>query len=223
MRIACVRRISLAVVAFLGPLLAGCIPFVPVYYAYPTMAHVPAIPADAPPVEVRAFRVEVADQHNCIDFSDSEEDRYLLSEVSLSGAGKVPAQTLVAIDHGWIWNGLALSCDGHTRHTVMVRLYRPGWQTVEVPSWQRTGQVRWKPAADAAERERAVDDLLSTWGTDNKGQLWKHPEGEGSSANDQALPPRDATVFRSLAPRVGVATSPASAGLRGIGVRAAGE
>ena len=90
---------------FVCSLMAGCIPFVPVYYAYPTVSHVPALTGVLPRDEVQAFRVDVIDQMNCVDFDD--QDQYVLSPVSLSRNGKVPSQSSLAFDCGWIWNCIA--------------------------------------------------------------------------------------------------------------------
>jgi len=188
-----VRQAVLAILA--GLLSVGCIPL---FYAYPTLAHVPAVAVDTAPDEIRAFRVDVADQEGCPEFP--QEDRYLLTPVRLSRTGAVPGQTAVALDYGWVWNCIALVYDGHTRHSVMVRLYRPGWQTVEIKAGEKTGRVIWKEAADAAAREQAVDDLLSTWQTDGPGQLEARHQPSYLSEPGKAVPPRDTTVFRSLAP-----------------------
>ena len=189
-RIALLRQFGRALF-LLTPLLAGCIPFIPVYYAYPTAAFIPAVPAAASPAEVRAFRVDVADEQNCIDFP--EHDRYVLTPVSLSRAGSVPPQMLVALDYGWVWNCIALIFDGHTHHTVMVRLYRPGFRTVEIQAGQKEGRADWEKTADAAAQEKAVDDLLSTWGTNDPGRQW-------ADDHNRDLPPTDWKVFASLAP-----------------------
>src|SRR5262249_53251354 len=73
-RIAVARRACPGAGALLAPLLAGCIPFVPVYYAYPTVAHVPAVAVEAPAAEVRAFRVAVTDDEGCPEVR--HDDRY---------------------------------------------------------------------------------------------------------------------------------------------------
>jgi hypothetical protein len=184
-RHAIARRIALVVAPLLGLALAGCIPL---YYAYPVVATVPSVKTDAPADQVRAFRVDVADEENCVDFD--ETDRYVFREVPLGPSGKVPGQAVLALDHGWYWNFIALIYEGHTRHTVLVRAYRPGWRTVEIkPGWKHE-PIRWVEAADADAREQAIDDLLSTWDTDFQGYIHAHcPK----------TPPRDASVFRSLA------------------------
>jgi hypothetical protein len=199
-------RPVLVIALLLLVLVGGCIPFVPVYFGCPTVACVPGVPVAAPAEEIRAFRVAVADDRNCVDFP--EKDRYLLSAVPLGPAGTVPPQVQVALDYGWVWNCIALVYGGFTHHTIMVRLYRPGWQTVEIRSWQKKGSVIWKEAVSAAEREVAIDTLLSTWETDASGHLGAyHAAAEAARDAGRELPdsfepppPQDASVFGSLAP-----------------------
>ena len=143
--------------------------------------------------------MDVADETNCIDFP--EHDRYVLTPVSLSRAGSVPPQMLVVLDYGWVWNCIALYYDGHTHHTIVVRLYRPGFETVEIKAGDKEGRAAWEKAADPEAQEMAVDDLLSTWATDGQGRLWA---GVGNRdmppTNDALAPLLDKKVFSSLAP-----------------------
>jgi hypothetical protein len=75
---------------------------------------------------------------------------------------------------------------------MLVRLYRPGYQTVEVESWQKTGPVEWVTAPTPDEQERAIDDLVSTWNT-SPARL------QVQLARTEMSPPRDPLVFRYLA------------------------
>jgi hypothetical protein len=167
----------------------GCIP---VGYAYPTVAFVPGVRVGAPADEVHAFRLDVADDQNCIDFAHREHDRYVICPLSSSLGDRLWPQMKVAVDYGWIWNCIALIYDGHTHHTLLVRLYRPGFQTIEVQSWQKGGEAKWVEAASLEAQEKAIDDLLSTWGTDSQQLL-----GRAARASKDA--PQDSAVFHSLA------------------------
>jgi hypothetical protein len=160
-------------------LAVGCVPFVPVGYAYPTVSVVPPVRVGPAADDVYAFRVDIADENNCIDFAD--KDRYVLRALCLSPGHSSYPQMQVSVDYGWIWNCIALIYTGHTSHTVRVRLYRPGWQTVEVKSWQRQGKADWREAPDAEGREKAVDDLVSTWETDFSGRRFGQGDSEGRS------------------------------------------
>jgi hypothetical protein len=149
----------------LVPLLAaGC--FVPVGYGYPTLSVTPPVDVGKQADEVHVFRIDIADVSGCLEFG-SGPDRYVFHPVHLTDSGRGLPQVGVALDYGWVWNCIALIFDKHTSHTVRVRAYRPGYQTVEIRSWQTTGKVSWEEAPDLAARERAVDALLSTWETDS--------------------------------------------------------
>jgi hypothetical protein len=180
------RRTVTWTACLLLPLLAGCFSG----YAYPTLSFVPPVALGAASDEVHAFRVDVADQRNCLDFGD--RDRYVLHPMPLRWGDHLTPQLKVAVDYGWVWNCAALVYTGSTRHTLMVRLYRPGYHTVEVHSWQLVGKGRWVPAENLEAQEKAIDDLVSTWGTDFRGWL-RRPD------RDHKEPPRDSYVFNSLA------------------------
>src|SRR5262249_43006611 len=127
---------AVSILAGMCGLASGCIP---VGYAYPTVAFVPSMRVGAPAEEAHAFRLDVADGQNCIDFAHREHDRYVLPPLSPGLGDRLWPQGKVAVDYGWIWNCIALSYGGHTHHTLLVRLYRPGFQTIEVRPWQKVG------------------------------------------------------------------------------------
>ena len=172
----------------LGLLLAGCMP---IGYAYPTIAYVRPASVGAARDEVRVFRVDVADDDNCLDIP--EKDLYRLTPLPLHRDGSFDPQLKVAVDYGWLWNCVALIYDSSTHHTVLVRLYRPGYHTVELESWRKEGRMEWTPAPTPNEREQAIDDLVSTWKT-SPAQLQNKYAFEGF------VPPHDPIVFHYLAP-----------------------
>jgi hypothetical protein len=168
--------------------MAGC---APIGYAYPTVSYVPPVTLGAERDEVTAFRVDVADDDNC--FNIREKDEYVLHPLPLHRDGHIDPQMKLAVDYGWIWNWVSGIYDGATRHTVMVRLYRPGYRTIEIHSWQKKGRVNWVPASSPEEREIAIDELISTWNTT--------PERlQNQIARTGFVPPRDPFVFHYLAP-----------------------
>lgn len=175
-----VYAVTLGAVGLICPCLAGCIG-----YAYPSISVTPVVQVGPAPSEVRAFRVDVTDGpgapgSNCTT----------LSEAPLILGNCLSPQMKLALDYGWMAHFIALSCKRHTAHTIMVRLYRPGWQTVEIGSWGLPGEVDWKEARDLAGRESAVDDLVSTWAHDAEGHMGAlHEES-----------PTDSKLFRRLAP-----------------------
>lgn len=170
----------------LSLLFAGCIP---IGYVYPTVSYIAPVAVGAGPDEVHAVRVDVADDDNSPEFA--EHDKYILQTLSLTPNGSFDPQIKVAVDYGWLWNCVQLIYSEHTHHTLMVRLYRPGYKTIEIESWQKTGQVKWEVAADLVDREEAIDDLVATWKT-----TYLSPQYQYAHPGN----PRDTMVFQTLAP-----------------------
>jgi hypothetical protein len=173
------------------PLLSGCFPLL---YAYPSISFVPSIDPGPVPDKVYAFRVDVTDERNG---NLAENDRYVLRELALGSSNRVPMQAKIDVDRGWFLVS-DRSQHAHTRHAVMVRLYRPGWDTIEIHAPDDAHHVRWFEAGNPGRREEAVDALLSTWETD----VEKMRELSSASVlQQQALPtPIDVLHFRNLAP-----------------------
>ena len=164
-------------VAFLASGLAGCIPFVPIYYAYPTMTFVPGTNVGAEHEEVHAFRVVIADEISCPEYM--KPGSYRLGELPIKASGEVPGQLSMNVDTGFVWNCIALSYDEQTCHTVRIRLYRPGYDLVEITSEDTRGKIKWEKAGSAVRQEKAVDQLLaptadSTWAQANRDRPDNH-------------------------------------------------
>ncbi len=181
-------RTAWRVVGLLGLLLAGCMPL---GYVFPTVSYIRPATVGAARGDVRAFRVDVVDDDNCLEIT--EHDRYVLTPLPLHRDGSFDPQVKVAVDYGWLFNCVAVILDSSTHHTIMVRLYRRGYQTLELESWRKEGPMQWTPAPSPAEREQAIDDLVSTWKT-SPARLQNKYAFEGF------VPPRESVVFRYLAP-----------------------
>jgi hypothetical protein len=145
------------------------------------------------PDEVRAFRVEKSTSHGCVDFSPDNE--YVLKEIPVSSAGWLSPQGKVACDYCWYWNCIALTYFNWKHHSVSVRLYQPDRETVEIDSWDLPQGVRRTIARSLAERETAVDELVSTRGAN----FWQEMH-EQHDARDQSGAESAKSLFRFLAP-----------------------
>jgi len=159
----------------LGPglfTLAGCIPFVPCYYALPSISHVPSVEVAEAKEEIHAFRVDATDKKNCLEFADL--GTYTFREIPISSKGTVSGQTQLAVDYGMVWNCIALIFDKHTVHSVKLRIYRPGYEIVEIDSWRAKSEIEWKRALGAAEQEKVIDGLL-----DGPASFFYGKEGDG--------------------------------------------
>jgi hypothetical protein len=174
----------------LGPLLSGCFPLL---YAYPSLSFVPPIKAGPVDGKIYAFRVDITDERNGAEFPD--HDRYVFREIPVSETARVPLQAKLDLDRGWVFYG-PQKYSAHTHHAMVVRLYRPGYQTIEVARSKDAENVRWV-ALDHVPPEKAVDDLLSTWSTDVSGQQEFSQKAQG---NGGAPPPDWSARCRCLAP-----------------------
>jgi len=89
-----------------------------------------------------------------------ENGTVTITPIELETDGRLPAQTRLSVEHGKYVVGVTLNYNAGWVHTVRVRLYRPGYQLVELPAWSPIESVHWEPATDWAAQERAIDDLL---------------------------------------------------------------
>lgn len=181
-------RMVLRACGLMSLLLSGCM----LPYAYPTVSYVPPVRVGTARDEVHAFRVDIADDDHSGDYLP-ERDRYVLHPLPLHPDGSFDSQIKVAVDYGWFLNCLAYFSDGYTHHTMRVRLYRPGYQTIEIEPWQKDARLEWVEVRSPEEREQAIDDLVSTWDTT--------PIAIQNRVSQAGfVPPRDPLVFRYLAP-----------------------
>lgn len=172
----------------LGLLCAGCMPF---GYVYPNISYVRPASVGAARDQVRAFRVDVTDDNN--RFEIPEGDQYVLTQLPLKEDGSFDPQLKVATDYGWFLDAPAFMYGSARHHTVLVRLYRPGYHTLELTSWRNDERLHWTQAQTPLEQEQAVDDLVTTWRTSPL-----HLQCQYATQNRDT--PRDPMLFRYLAP-----------------------
>jgi hypothetical protein len=156
--------------------------------AWPSVGVTPLLQVNATGGQVHAFRVEASTSHGLVDFSG--ENEYVMSELSVSSGGWITPQGSVACDY--FWNLFPLANLKH--HSVMVRLYRPGCQTVEIGAWDLPQEVKWTGAADLAGQEKAVDDLLETWRANSIREMEMQQERNGGQEPSMDI------LFAGLAP-----------------------
>jgi hypothetical protein len=150
------RAVLLAGIVLCLPFLGGCL--FP-YCAYPKLDYTPSLRLDASPKEVHVFRVAIT--RPTADLSVFVGPVYeRLSEVPASSTDEVPAQVKPSFTYGFVVIGVALNYLTHSSHSVAVRLYRPGYELVEIKSWERKHRVAWHPAPDLEAQETSLDTLL---------------------------------------------------------------
>jgi hypothetical protein len=172
----------------LGLLWAGCMPL---GYVYPSISYVRPATVGAARDQVRAFRIDVTDDDN--SYYIPEGDSYVLTQLPLNEDGGFDPQLKVATDFGWFLDAPAFMHGSARHHTVLVRLYRPGYHTLELGSWRGEERLHWTTAPTPQEQEQAIDDLVSTWRTSPI-----HIQCQYAVKSKDT--PRDSILFRYLAP-----------------------
>src|SRR5262249_55105685 len=91
--------------------------------------------------------------------------RYVLRPIPLSSSAEsaliVPGQTKISLEMAWgQWMLNPTGFANHRKHEVRVRLYRPGYQLVEIRPDHDSDTIQWKSAPSLADQEEAVDALL---------------------------------------------------------------
>src|SRR5438445_133117 len=139
MRRAARTKLAMAAIALACLCNAGCLGG----YVYPSATYVPRVPVGKPVAEeVHAFRFDIIDYTGSIDLASSDE--YLLRELPLTVRGDVLPQFTMGFGRGWwgVYHTLGYTQRRHA--TLRVRLYRPGYETVQVGPWEWRRQVKWK-------------------------------------------------------------------------------
>jgi hypothetical protein len=129
-------------------------------YAYPQLSYVPPLQLQEPCGGIHAFRVEVV---QVMDDIYHAEDKCVLRPIPLSSTGEIAGQANVSLEAAWgVLMLIPTEWTHHCWHTMRVRLYRPGFQTVEIEPWQAVDRICWKAAADWQAQEKAVDELIAS-------------------------------------------------------------
>src|SRR5579862_1521868 len=128
-------------------------------YAYPKLDHTPSVVLNAPPTEVHAFRVDVTrsmylDCPNRWAFGR-------LTEIPVTSTEEIQAQVKLSVTCGKELLQFDFETPDQTDHAVALRLYRPGYELVEIGSWQHVNRVEWKRAPDLQAQVKVLDRLTS--------------------------------------------------------------
>jgi hypothetical protein len=125
-------------------------------YAYPQISTIDSLDLVRQSSDMHAFRVDadgwMADAG--VDMKD-----YRLSSIKLDSEGRLPSQMDFNLEYGLYIVGPLNYAVGST-HWTQVRLYRRGYQLIEVMPDKRPARMEWKPAIGVAAQEKAVDNLL---------------------------------------------------------------
>lgn len=149
------RRVLVIAAMLVIPFINGCLP----YCVYPTYDYTPDVKLNTPPSEVHAFRVD-------INLASADKKLFdgpvfeVLSEIQPIKGDEIPSQSKTSASYGFIFLGMGNHYITYSSHTFALRLYRPGYNLVEVKPGDKIERVDWKPAADLKAEETALDDLF---------------------------------------------------------------
>ena len=142
----------------------GClqVPFI-----VPEMSVVSATRPGCEPSEVHAFRVDVTQRSELKEggppdckVTGENVETLQLAAIPLADDGTTTAQVAVNCATGWSYFGFWNYLKNCTSHSVAVRLYRAGYETIELKPGQDPRQMQWREAVGLAAQEKAVDALL---------------------------------------------------------------
>lgn len=142
----------------------GCLQ-VPFYL--PEYGKVSATRPGCEPREVHAFRVDVTQKIELKDGPPPEfkttgtnVENLQLTRIPLADDGTTPSQVAFNCASGWTYVGFWNFVNTCTSHAVAVRLYRPGFETIELKAGHDPREMQWHEALHLAAQERAIDNLL---------------------------------------------------------------
>jgi hypothetical protein len=145
----CCRR---ALLFLLLPMLPGCL----VPYGFPKFDQTPLVSLGPDSEEIHAFRVDITREF--VDIGGT--DHCTLSELTFTPGGWVLPQVKVSATYGHYVVGIALNYPAYVSHALCLVLYRPGYELVELDSWEFPKQVAWKHAVGVEAQEQALDRLF---------------------------------------------------------------
>jgi hypothetical protein len=181
------RKALISLWAFIPLVVSGCL--MPIGVAYPTISSTPSVPiADDAIKTTHAFRVDFVELRK--RSSTTEVDLCRFEEIDLSSRKEVPRQTAFGFAYNYALYSLPGNGDRYMDRQqsldrwVHVRLYRPGFTTIEIgPDRSRKEPLVWAPATDDQARAEALDRLIGV----EKNSLRHLEPGSVSTAHEAFL------------------------------------
>lgn len=163
-------------------LTAGCIPL---FYAYPSISYVPGINCGPDHKGAVVFRVDATEE-------TPGPGHYQLHNIPMTQRGMVSGQARTSFDEGYYWNCISKVYASETSHTLHLRVYRPGYELIDIHAWQNGAGIQWKEARKPKDSEHAIDQLLANVAGEDvngkEGPQFAHLEpGSVSETHHEAL------------------------------------
>jgi hypothetical protein len=169
------QRVIHAFVLVVLPTLPGCL----LPFAVPKVSQTPLLNLGPEADQIHVFRVD-----DTLDFVDiGGVDHLTYSEITSNSGWLLPRTKLSATYGFYVYSVLSYPC--YISHSLGLKLYRPGYELVELDSWEQPGKIVWNEAPDLASQEKVLDKLF----------LMKPDErwDDLTSASDKCLSPGSAS------------------------------
>jgi hypothetical protein len=171
-------------------------------FCIPEVNTIPPVDLGTTKNDVHIFRVDVTEQMT-VDPAPGDVlsgphavETYELTQVPADAPGVTPRQVGLTFRQGWRKVGLGNFNTDCLSHTIALRLYRPGFDTIEVQCSRVPREVHWTEAVDLSAQEKALDDVLGVSLFDAKVPLskafWVTRKLEPGTTSDAQ---RDALLF----------------------------
>ncbi len=154
MRASLIRLSALGAVVCLIAL-AGCL-FVPV--GYPTWSRTPEVAVNAPADQVVAVLVRRRSDATNITVPNEKKEE-IISLLNPDRLCRLEARNEMTWDCAVAGFIFVMPILFASSSTVELRLYRPGYETVIVPSWAKVEQIVWRPAPDVPGQMQALERM----------------------------------------------------------------
>jgi hypothetical protein len=155
------RRYLFAIFCLSCLVAVGCMQ---VPYVLPEINYAPGVDAKCKRDEVHAYRVDVTQKTEITEGLTSVRGKVIesqeLTRIRTSASGSTSPQIGVTFASGWRYVGVVNFTSSSTEHGVMLRFYRPGYETISLKPGEGMRELNWKEAPDLDAQAKAVDDLL---------------------------------------------------------------
>jgi hypothetical protein len=126
------------------------------FFVRPDLSVCPRTGVELPPDELLAVRVDVQEHTHWHFANPMRSEEHTFVPVDIDG-GQIPRQWRLTWYRGW--SGLLLMTGEWYEKTVMTKLYRRGYKTVVIRSWDKPVPIEWQPARTPEEQQIAIRDF----------------------------------------------------------------
>lgn len=167
-------------------LASGCLP---IPYIYPKLSYIPPVSVSSTGDRVYVFRVQGTfkqEQYNENFFISGQPamvPHHKIRLLSTEDVQTISSQTCLTFEKGIVWWPLFQSTEVHD---LSLRLYRPGYKTVEFHGWTTPSKIIWEEVRGMTDQELALDRVWSCppakWEEENRDlpESWRYKASKNS-------------------------------------------